>query len=574
MKNNKMLALALASTMSLSLLLTACGGTATPAPATDETPAVETAGTFDLAVSLASEPDSIDPALNTSMDGGIMLQHTHQGLMTWVDSGVEMSAGMNKAELALGQAESVEKVTNEDGTVTYTFKIRDDAKWSDGVSVTAEDFVYSWQRLASPTTASDYGYMIDMVVGFSEVNNGEADPSTMAMYATENNEFVVTITGDLAYFEEVCAFASTFPVRQDIIEAYGDAWTTVDNASHFIGNGPWALTEWVHDSYIKMVPNEYYYGVDSLVPDSLTFQLMADQNAMLAGFKSNSLQFIGDAPVDEIASLLVDGSLNIVDYVGTYYVCYNNEKAPFDNALVRQAFTLAIDSQYIVDQIAQGGQVPATGYVPAGIYDVDATGDDFRTTGGDYWTAPTTAEVYEANCELARELLAEAGYPNGEGFPVDIVYLYNTNDNHKAIGEALQNMWKTELGVTVDIQNQEWNSFLNSRKNGEYDIARNGWIADYNDPCTFLDMWYTDGGNNDAQYSNPEFDALIDLAKSTDDQAVRMQAFHDAEDILIGQDWAIAPIYYYTNMYMMSDALEGAFYTPLGYYMFHSVTQK
>ena len=293
---------------------------------------------------------------------------------------------------------------------------------------------------------------------------------------------------------------------------------------------------------------------------------------MLSGFNSGELDFIESMPTDEVAGLLASGDLKIVDYIGTYYVCYQTQKAPFDDPRVRQAFTLAVDRTYIVEQITQTGQVEAGGYVPAGVYDAEgATGDDFRTVGGDYY-APTDAD-YEANCERARELLAEAGYPNGEGFPV-VTYLYNTDDAHKAVGEALQNMWQTVLGVTVQLDNQEWATFLQTRKDGDYSIARNGWIADYNDPMSFLDMWLTGGGNNDAQYANPEYDSLIQQAKATTDPAERMQLMHDAEDIIIGQDYALCPLYFYTQKYMLADGIQGMYYTPLGYFFFDQCTRS
>ena len=579
MKNRKrLLALALVGVMSLGMLLSGCGGTSAQSPSPSPSASAPAESTpaegFDMAVCIASEPQTIDPALNSAVDGAIMTQHMFEGLMKWSDSGhpVNEKGNMNYAALAAGQAESYEKTDNGDGTVTYTFKIRSDAKWSDGQPVTANDFVYSWQRLANPLTAADYCYMIDMVQGYAAVNAGEADPTTLGVSAPDESTFVVNLTYDCPYFLEICAFPAAFPVRQDIIEAYGDTWTTDDNSSHYISNGPWKLAEWVHDSYIKMVPNEYHYDAANLGPNSLTFQLMEDHNSMLAAYRSGDLQFIEDMPVDEIAGLLASGELNIVDYIGTYYVCYQTQAAPFDNALVRQAFTLAIDSKYIVEQVTQTGQVPATGFVPAGIYDADANGDDFRTVGGDYWDAPVDDATYQANCEKARQLLAEAGYPNGEGFPT-VTYLYNTSDAHKAVGEALQQMWQEELGVTVQLQNQEWNAFLETRKKGEYQIARNGWIADYNDPCSFLDMWYTGGGNNDAQYSNPEYDAMIDAAKATSDPAERMSYFHKAEDIIIGQDWALGPIYFYTQKYMMADDISGAFYTPLGYFIYGYCTK-
>lgn len=524
---------------------------------------------FDLNVCVASEPQTIDPALNSAVDGAIMTQHFFEGLMKWADSGkpVNDKGNMNFAELVNGQASSYQKVVNDDGTVTYTFKIRPDAKWSDGKAVTANDFVYSWRRLADPNTAADYCYMIDMVKGYAEVNSGEADPSTLAVSAPDASTFEVVLTYDCPYFLEICAFPAAFPVREDVVSAEPDTWTTSNGSKNYITNGPWKMAEWVHDSYIKMVPNEYHYDVANLGPDSITFRLMADSNAMLAGFRSNDLQYINQVPVDETPSLIASGELDIVDYIGTYYVSYQTQAEPFDDWRVRKAFTLTIDSKYIVEQITQSGQVPATGFVPAGVYDANPTGDDFRTVGGDYWEAPLTDEIYQKNCEEARQLLAEAGYPNGEGFPV-VTYLYNTGDAHKAVGEALQQMWQKALNVTVQLQNQEWNAFLETRKNGDFQVARNGWIADYNDPISFLDMWLTGGGNNDGQYSNPEYDAAIKEAKSSADPAVRMAAMHRAEDIIMGEDWALGPIYFYTNSYMMKENIKGAFYTPLGYYIF------
>ena len=230
---------------------------------------------FDLNVCVASEPQTIDPALNSAVDGAIMAQHFFEGLMKWADSGkpVNDKGNMNYAELVNGQASSYQKVVNDDGTVTYTFKIRPDAKWSDGKAVTANDFVYSWRRLADPNTAADYCYMIDMVKGYAEVNSGEADPSTLAVSAPDASTFEVVLTYDCPYFLEICAFPAAFPVREDIVSAEPDTWTTSNGSKNYITNGPWKMAEWVHDSYIKMVPNEYHYDVANLGPDSITFPL-------------------------------------------------------------------------------------------------------------------------------------------------------------------------------------------------------------------------------------------------------------------------------------------------------------
>lgn len=584
-KTKKILSLALASTMVLSLA--ACGGgsttpttaaeTTTAAPAdadtTGETTAAEaesegaegetTSNGNNIAVCLASEPQTIDPALNSAVDGAIMVNHFFEGLVKWVDD------GEGNAMTAPGQAESWEKVVNDDGTVTYTMKLRDGIKWSDGKEVTAGDFEYSWKRLANPETAADYCYMIDMVQNYAGIANSESDPDTLGIKAIDDKTLEIVLSYDCPYFEEIMAFPATFPVRQDLVEG-NDEWTY--DVATYVSNGPYKMKEWSHNAYILAEKNENYYDFANLGPDTIRFTLLDDANAILAAYKSGELDFIEELPPDEMANYLASGELTVADYIGTYYVCFNVEDEIFSNPLIRKAFSLAIDRNYIVENVSQAGEVPATGYVPAGVNDAAGPGsDDFRTVGGEYYSV--AEEDYEKNCEEARALLAEAGYPNGEGFPT-VEYMYNTNDKHKAIGEALQNMWQEQLGVTVNLSNQDWNVFLESRKQGDYQIARNGWIADYNDPCSFLDMWYTDGGNNDAQYSNKDYDAKIDAAKATAVQEERMKAFHEAEDILIEQDNVLAPVYFYTQPYMIKDDIQGMYYTPLGYFFFGYTTRN
>lgn len=585
-KTKKILSLALASTMVLSLA--ACGGgststpttaaeTTTAAPAdadtTGETTAAEaesegaegetTSNGNNIAVCLASEPQTVDPALNSAVDGAIMINHFFEGLVKWVDD------GEGNAMTAPGQAESWEKVVNDDGTVTYTMKLRDGIKWSDGKEVTAGDFEYSWKRLANPETAADYCYMIDMVQNYAGIANSESDPDTLGIKAIDDKTLEIVLSYDCPYFEEIMAFPATFPVRQDLVEG-NDEWTY--DVATYVSNGPYKMKEWSHNAYILAEKNENYYDFANLGPDTIRFTLLDDANAMLAAYKSGELDFIEELPPDEMANYLASGELTVADYIGTYYVCFNTEDEVFSNPLIRKAFSLAIDRNYIVENVSQAGEVPATGYVPAGVNDAAGPGsDDFRTVGGEYYSV--AEEDYEKNCEEARALLAEAGYPNGEGFPT-VEYMYNTNDKHKAIGEALQNMWQEQLGVTVNLSNQDWNVFLESRKQGDYQIARNGWIADYNDPCSFLDMWYTGGGNNDAQYSNKDYDAKIDAAKATAVQEERMKAFHEAEDILIEQDNVLAPVYFYTQPYMIKDDIQGMYYTPLGYFFFGYTTRN
>ena len=544
-----------ATTVATSAATTAAAEVAT----TEQQPAAETG--FVLNLCLASEPQTIDPTLNSSVDGGNMAQHMFEGLMKWKDD------GQGNAVLTEGQCAGYEKETNADGTVTYTFAMRDGIKWSDGVPVVAQDFVNGLRRLANPETAADYAYIIDgIILNAGEIEAGMKKPEELGVEAPDDKTLKITLVGECPYFLELLAFAPLFPTRKDIIDEYGDQWT-FDPAT-FISNGSYKMTAWEHNSYIATAKNEYYYNYENLGPDAIRFNLMDDDNAIYSAFRNGGLDFIEQVPVDELPGLMRNGEITVADYIGTYYMSFQVQKAPFDDKRVREAFTLAIDRNNIVENITGTAEKPASGFVPAGINDVDPSGPDFRTVGGNWYSVD--AGDYEANCERARELLAEAGYPGGQGFPT-AEYLYNTLDRHRAIAEAMQADWERELGVSVTIANQDWGVFLETRKNGDYQIARNGWIADYNDPISFLEMWVTGSGNNDAQYDNPAFNQLIADSRAAVDAETRMQFLHDAEK-LMQDDFMLAPIYFYTQYYMLNPAVKGMYYTPLGYFLFNYAT--
>jgi oligopeptide transport system substrate-binding protein len=499
---------------------------------------------FDVNVCFASEPQTIDPALNSSVDGAIMLQHSFEGLMKWVDDG--------KGNAVIGKGQASDYTVSADGLV-YTFTIRSDAKWSDGQPVVAGDFKYAWDRLVDPKTAADYSYLI------SDLNAKWAAP--------DDKTFVVTLPNPVPYFLEICAFPAAYPVREDIIKSAGDQWT-FDPAT-YIGNGPYKMSKWEHNSKITYVKNDQYYDFKNLGPASINFYLMDDANAMLAAFNDGTLNFNEGFPPEEVDSLLSSGQLKVAKYLGTYYVCFNTKDPIFKNPDIRKAFSLVIDRNFVVDQITKTGEKPANAYVPPGISDVAGpSGDDFRTVGGGYYS--TAAADYDANVKEAQALLTKAGYPGGKGFPT-VDYVYNTDARHKAIAEALQNMWQEKLGVKVNISNEEWGTFLETRKNGDFQIARDGWISDFNDPISFIDMWHTGGGNNDAQYSNPTYDKLVDAVKASTDNADRMTKMHQAEDIIMKAN-IIAPVYFYVQPYMVQ-GIENWYYTPLGYFFFGYATQ-
>ncbi len=556
MMNRKSFApLLLAAALVAGLLAGCAEGSRSAAPSPD--PAKEG---FHLAVCLAPSPQSMDPALNTSADGAIMLQHLFEGLMKWQDD------GEGNAVLVPGQAAVWEKERQEDGTVIYTFRLRDDACWSDGKRVTADDFVYSWRRLSDPDTAAGYGYILDMVENGFEIMVGESEAEALGVSAPDEGTFAVRLTYDCPYFLELCAFPALLPVRRDVIEAEGDQWTFQPET--YISNGIYKMDKWTQNDSLSVVPNEYHYDAANVGPDSITFHFSDDETAIYNGFKAGELAFIESVPVGEIPALSEAGVLRVADHIGTYFICFQNSRSPFDDARVRRALTLAVDSRYITSGLTRTGETPATGFVPYGVYDAQgAAGDDFRTTGGDYWPLPDTDELYKANCDKARALLADAGFPGGEGFPA-VEYLYNTDARNRTIAEALQSMWAEELGITVRLVSQDWSAAMQSCFEGDYDMAASIWIADYNDPISFLDIWQTDGGNNIIRYSNPKFDAAVQKAKSTEGAAERMEAMHRAEDILIGEDTALAPVFFYTYYYCADPALEGLYYNPLGYFFF------
>ncbi len=514
----------------------------TPGNTSGPTPAQQT----QLSVHVGSEPDIIDPALNSAADVATMLLHTFEGLMTLDKNGTPI----------YGQAES--HTVSADG-LTYTFKLREGLKWSDGKPLTANDFVWSWNRAVNPETAADYEYMFESIEGYAE--------NKLNVTAPDERTLIVKLVAPTPYFLELCAFPTFFPVRQDVVEANPDTWTL--NPSTYIGNGPYVLQEWTHDSQMVYKKNPNYWKASAITgPDTLRFLLMSDDNAILAAFRNEEILFADSMPNDEIDAWRNKPEFNLEGQLGTYYVSFNVKKAPLDNPLVRKALLLAVDRSYIVTNIGKAGQEPAGAFVPIGLTDADPA-KEFRDVGGNYYDP--SKEAYQANLAEAKKALADAGYPNGKGLP-SIEYLYNEGTGHQLIGEALQSMWK-EIGVNVTLVPQEWNTFLTTRKNGEYQIARNGWLADYNDPISFLDMWITGSGNNDAQWSNKDYDALISKVKVSSDRNERMQLMHQAEDIIF-KDYMLCPIYYYVDIFLKSEKLQGFYSSPLGYKYFMYTTVK
>lgn len=511
-------------------------------------------GGQEISVTLGSEPKTIDPTLNNAVDGATMIIHAFEGL-TKLDKDGKIVPGM---------AESW--TMSEDGT-KFTFTLRD-AKWSDGQPVKAQDFVYSWRRAVDPKVGAEYSYQLYYIKNGAAINEGKAKLEDMGVKAVDEKTLEVTLEAPTAYFLEITSFPTLFPLREDIISKDPDGWATKPES--YITNGPFKLKTWEHDSELILEKNNDYYDANSILPSAVKFMLIADDNAALAAFKNDEILFADSMPTEEIQSLKDQGLLKIEPQLGTYFYAFNVTKKPFDDVKVRKALALSIDRQYIIDKIAQGNQIPAGAFVPSAIADVNAT-PDFRATGKDYYDP--SAGALETNITEAKKLLAEAGYAEGKNFP-QVEFLYNTEGGHKAIAEAIQEMWKKNLGITIKLTGQEWKVFQQTRTDGNFQIARHGWLGDYVDPMTFLDMWTSNSGQNDADWKNAEFDKQITIGKTSSDRAERMKAMHAAEDLLMA-DMPIMPIYFYSDLIVISPKLKGYYGSPLGfkYFMYSTVEE-
>ena len=553
----KVIALVLAAAMVAGV--TACGSSAstdtteqttesgestdTEAEATDS---AASTGEKILSVQIGPDPETIDPALNSAVDGGNMLLHTFECLLTVDQDG----------QLAPGQAETWE--TSEDG-LTWTFHLRDGLKWSDGSDLTANDFVYSWQRVCDPMVAAPYAEtVLGMVEGYDEAIAGNLE--ALAVEAPDDSTLVVTLSNPCPYFGSLAAFATLSPVQQATIDANGDAWAV--SADTYICNGPFYISEWVPGSYILCSKNPNYWNADAIKLDGIKFNLIEDSNASYSAYQTGDVQFIKDVPTEEIPSLTGNSEFHVDPIIGTYYVSLNIEREPFNNPDVRKALSLAIDREYVAGTLMQGTYTAAGNLIGPGWVDTDGSAFIDNANGGKPYIDTTT---YEANLEEAKQLLADAGYPDGEGFPT---ISYSTNDAgyHKVVAEYLQQAW-AQLGIDLQVDIVEWASFTPMRRNGEFDAARNGWVGDYSDPSNMLELFCTTNGNNDGKFSDADFDAAIDLSRTTLDAAERSEALHTAEDILMDEAGCI-PIAYYNDFWLQSEKITGVWHSAYGYWYF------
>jgi oligopeptide transport system substrate-binding protein len=502
---------------------------------------------------IAGEVKTLDPAINTEVNGASLISAAFEGLMKLDEKEVPQP----------GMAASHE--VSPDG-LTYTFKLRD-AKWSDGKPVTANDFEYAWKRALDPATAAEYAYQMFYIKGGEEFNAGKGKVEDVAVKALDEKTLQVTLVSPTPYFLSLMAFPTYFPVRKDIVEANKEQWAIKPEA--YIGNGPFVLKEWRPKDIMVYEKNPNYYNTKEVTLDRLEVKMIEDGTSFLAAYKTGQLDFIESPPPAEIPQLLKDGIARIDPYLGTYFYVINvgPEAEKVDPAAgkllkdvrVRKALNLAIDRVALVENVTKGGQLPATTFVPPAI--ANANGTEFKSK--DYYKP-------EGDVAEAKKLLAEAGFPDGKGFPKMNV-IYNTTTGNQNIAQALQDMWKKNLGIDIQLSNQEFKVFQKTRQDAQYTIARHGWIGDYVDPMTFLDMWTTNSGNNDADYFNSAYDAKINAAKVEQDPEKRYALLHEAEDMLMA-DMPIIPLYYYTNVVCVKPEVKGLRKSVLGFVYFDKVT--
>ena len=554
-------ALAIAGAMSLS----GCGGSkSNTEPAADSTKAAENGDTKKsgdgkkiLTIQLGPDVESIDPALNSAVDGANYILYAFENLLK-IDKEGKVVPGL------------AEKYEISDDQLTWTFHLRDGLKWSDGSDFTAEDFVYSWQRMVDPNVAAPYAQtVLGMVEGYDEAigkpdaegnTTIDPDPTKLKVEAPDDKTLIVHMAKPTPYFDKLAAFVSLSPVKKDVVEANPDGWSI--DPKTYISTGPFKLTDWKPGSYLMFEKNENYWDADSVKLDGIKCLLMEDQNAAFSAYESGDALMIKSIPTQEITTLKERADYYLDPILGTYYLDLNNTLDEFKDSRVREALSLALDRKYVSEVITSGTYTPATGFVSEGVTDWDGTVWQDNITDS---SAYINVEDHAGNLAKAKELLKEAGYENGVGLP-EMVYSTNDASYHKKIAEYLQQAWG-ELGLKVEVNIVEWKSFTPQRRSGNYQIARDGWVMDYNDPSNILELALTGNGNNNAKYSNPEFDALMEKAATEKDPQTRFGYFHQAEDLMM-KDTAMVPLLYYNDFYLQSDKITGSWHSPDGFWHF------
>ena len=554
----KAISAALAGALAVSLL-SACGSSGEPQNISDVTSsgsesgsassetAAEPAANQEMTFVLNNTPDGLDPGVTNNSFAQYVIINCFEGLVTYDESGSVVG----------GSAESWD--VSEDGTV-YTFHLRDGLKWSDGSPLTAQDFVYSIQRVLTPDTAAQYVSMVTSYVkGAQEYYDGTGSAEDLGVKALDDQTLEITLLQPTSYFIDVLSMWVYDPVQQATVEANGDSWST--SADTYICNGPFKVTEMNSNESVVLEKNENYWDADNVTLDKLTFRYILDNSTALTAYESGEVDGSISVPSSDYARLKAENAgLQVSPSYGTVYYNINCSVAPYDNPLVRKALCLAIDRQSLIDNVVQTDAEPAYSFLAPG-YMVD--GKDI-TDGRSNYGLSATADV-----EAAQEALAEAGYPNGEGFPT-LQLSYYQDDTVSKIVEAMAEMLKNNLNINVEVSSNDWAIFYDNVLQGNYQVAAMGWSADYLNPMSFLPLFKTGDSTNNSFYSNPDYDALVEQVMVETDSQKAAELTMQAADIA-SNDYCCLPLYYKSNTYLMHDNISGYYMTASGSLYFKDV---
>ena len=501
----------------------------------------------EIAITLGGEPRTLDPTLNSLSFGSVYMIHFFEGLTKKDD----------KDNVVAGMAESWD--ISKDG-LKYTFHLRTNAKWSDGKPVVASDFEYAIKRAANPETGASYSHMLNVIKNASLVISGKAKVDDLQVKALDDYTLEIVLENPAPYFLEYISVSSPyFPVRKDIVEEFGDEWGRKPET--YIVNGPYIMTERKTDEKIVMEVNPNYYAKDEIIAKKITVVIMSDSNTALAAIREGTILFSYlEAPMGEIPTLLKENYLLQERGFGIFFLEMNTLKGVLTNKNIRRALAIAFDRNYIISNVIKMDQIPAGAFVTTGMKDYD--GGDFRENGGNY----IDVDNYQKNIEEAKRLFAEAGYPNGEGFPV--LELRSTPGYFTVICEAIQEMYKNNLGIDIFIKSEEYNTTYQAMVQKDYDLARSGWNADFSDPMSVLNFFSKTSAVNHTGFESEEFNNLLEFASKTQNQKERMESLHKAENILFDY-MPVIPIIYRMDPFMISPKLKGAIFNPLGRYKFN-----
>ncbi|WP_341367447.1 peptide ABC transporter substrate-binding protein [Yoonia sp. BS5-3] len=475
------------------------------------------------------ESPSIDPGMAEDSAGGDIIRDLFEGLYN------HDSAGNLVPGVALSH-------TVSDDNLVYTFTLRDDAKWSNGDPVTAADFEYGWKRAASPELGSPYSWYIELttVENAAEVLAGDMDPSALGITAIDDTTLEIRLTQPLPYFPDMTTHYTLFPVHQATVEAFGSEWTKPEN---MVSNGAYVLTEHVPQERLVRERNEMYWDNENTIIEKTVSLVIPDENVALTRFLAGELDrtHVPAGQYPRLESEYPDDIMSVPEACSYYYTINLTDTAnpALLDPKVRQALSLAVNRDVIVNNVLAGGQVAAYTFT------------HWATAGFETPETPISTMEQSARDEMAKELMAEAGY--GPDNPLSVNLIFNTSEAHRSVAIAITQMWQQTLGVQTELANQEWQTFLETRGNQDYEIARAGWCADYNEASTFLDLMDSGSGYNDAKYNNPDVDALLAEAKTAADP----QAAYTQVEQIISQDVPIIPIYHYAAAYMLDNEVEG-----------------